>query len=65
MKFCQLIEHNMRNTFLKKSYTKCGRETIPRPFSTTLKLSIFLDQFSKVLHILFLWFAKFRNVESD
>ena len=29
MKFRQLIEHNMRNIFLEKSYTKCGGETIP------------------------------------
>ena len=33
MKFGQLIEHNMRNTFHKKSYTKRGRETSPKPFS--------------------------------
>ena len=44
MKFGQLIEYNMRNTFLEKSYTKCGRETIPRPFSKKSKLSISLDQ---------------------
>ena len=30
MKFGQLIEYNMRNIFLKKLYTKCGGETIPR-----------------------------------
>ena len=29
MKFGQLIEYNMRKIFLEKSYTKCGRETIP------------------------------------
>ena len=29
MKFGQLIEYNMRNIFLKKSYTKYGGETIP------------------------------------
>ena len=28
----QLIEFNMTNAFLKKSYTKCGGETSPRPF---------------------------------
>ena len=28
----QLIEYNMRNIFLEKSYTKCGRETILRAF---------------------------------
>ena len=27
-----LIEYNMRNIFLEKSYTKCDGETIPRPF---------------------------------
>ena len=32
MKFYQLIEYNMRNIFLGKSYTKCGGETIPRHF---------------------------------
>ena len=31
----QLIDYNMRNIFLEKSYTKWGRETIPRPFSKT------------------------------
>ena len=44
MKFGQLIECNMRNIFLEKSYTKCGGETSPRPFSEKLKLSIFLTQ---------------------
>ena len=33
MKFGQLIEYNMKNIFLEKSYTKCLGETIPRPFS--------------------------------
>ena len=32
MKFGQLIEHNIKNISLKKSYTKCGGETISRPF---------------------------------
>ena len=40
MKFGQLIEYNMRNIFLEKSYTKYGGETSPRPFSEKLKLSI-------------------------
>ena len=44
MKFSQLIKHKMRNIFDEKSYTKCGRENIPRPFSEKLKFSIFLDQ---------------------
>ena len=29
MKLSQLIEYNMRNIFLRKSYTKCGGESIP------------------------------------
>ena len=44
MKFGQLIEHNMRNIFVEKSYTKCAGETIPRPLSKKSKLSISLDQ---------------------
>ena len=32
-KFGQLVEQNMRNIFLEKSYAKCGEETSPRPFS--------------------------------
>ena len=43
MKFGQLIECNMRNISLNKSYTKCGGVTIPRPFSKKSKLSISLD----------------------
>ena len=43
-KFDQLIEYDMRNTSLEKSYAKCGGEIIPRPFSEKPKLSIFLDQ---------------------
>ena len=39
MKFGQLIEYNIRNIFVKKSYTKCGRETTPRPLPKKLKLS--------------------------
>ena len=49
MEFGQLIEFNIKNLFVEKSYTKCGEETIPRPFPKKLKLSISLDQQSKVL----------------
>ena len=44
MKFGQLIEYNMRNIFVDKSYTICGGETISRPFSERSKLSVSLDQ---------------------
>ena len=33
MKFCQLMEYNMRNIFLEKSYLKYGKNTTFRPFS--------------------------------
>ena len=43
----------MGNIFLETSYTKCCGETIPRLASKISKLSIFLDQWSKVLCSLF------------
>ena len=30
MKFGQLIQHNLINIFLEKSYTKCDKEASPR-----------------------------------
>ena len=44
IKFDQLIENKMKIIFLQISYTKCGGENIPRPFSKKSKLSIYLDQ---------------------
>ena len=43
-KFGQLIEYNMKNIFVEKSYTKYAGEIIPRPLSKKPKLSISLDQ---------------------
>ena len=59
-----MIECNMRNIFLEKSYTKCGGETSPRSFSEKLKLSISLDQQSKVLQFAFIvWQVEgYRNI---
>ena len=65
MKFGQLIEFTMRNVFLEKSYTKCDGETIPRPFSKKSKLSIFLDQHSKVLYsapLLYVHVEGYQNI---
>ena len=42
MKLSQLIECNMKNVFLEKSYTKCDGRTSPRHFTEKLKLSISL-----------------------
>ena len=63
MKFGQLIEYSMRKDFPKKSYTNCGGETIPRPFSKKSKLSVSLDQYSKVVYSLFLLYAKLKTVK--
>ena len=63
IKFAQLIEYNMENIFLKKSYTKCGGEIITIPFSNKLKLILSPDQQSKVLYSLFLLYAKLRAIK--
>ena len=63
IKFSQLIECKMGNTFLEKSCTKCGGETSPRLFSEKLKLGITLDQYSKVLRSLLLLYDKLRAIE--
>ena len=53
----------MRNIFLETSNTKCGGETIPRPFSKKSKLSIYLDQLSKVLYGLFLLYTRLKTIK--
>ena len=56
MTFDQLIEYNLRNIFLKKSYTKFCEESSPRPFSgKVLK--------SEVLYSLFLLYAKLSAIK--
>ena len=32
MKFVQLIQHNIGNTFFEKSFIKCAGEVFPDPF---------------------------------
>ena len=53
MKFGRLTECNLRKIYLKKSYTKCGEDTSPRPLPEKLKLSISMDQESKALYSFF------------
>ena len=49
IKFGQLIEYNIRNNFLEKSYTKgCGEASL-RSFWTKSKLNVCLDQQSEML----------------
>ena len=38
MKFGQLIEQDMRNIFLEKSYAKCDGEVNPRPFYKKIRI---------------------------
>ena len=63
MKIGQLIEYNMRNIFVEKTYAKCGRQAIPRPLSKTSKLSISLDRQGKALTSLFLLHANLQSIE--
>ena len=58
IKFYQVIKYYMGNIFVKKSYAKCCRKTIPRLFPE--KSNISLDQESKDLYCLFLLHAKLR-----
>ena len=62
VKFGQLIEYNMRKIFLK-SYPKCGGKASPKPFSKKSKLSISLNQQSKILHSLLILYDKLRAIE--
>ena len=62
MKLDWLIEYNMKKLFLEKSYKKYGGENVPRPFSKKPKMTISLDQYSKVLYSLLLY-AKLRAIE--
>ena len=32
IKYGQLIKYNMRNIFLERSYTNCGKDASPKPF---------------------------------
>ena len=50
----------MRNTFVEKSYRKCGGETIPRPFPK--KSKVFINSL-KVLYSLFLLSPDLRAIE--
>ena len=55
IKFGQLIEHNIRNAFLGKSYTKCVGKTSFGLFYGNCKLSVSLDQPSKMLYSFFVF----------
>ena len=53
MKFGQIIEYNMKNIFVEKSYTKYTGETSPRFFSEKSKSSMSLDQYLQFYAVCF------------
>ena len=53
IKLGHLLEYNMRNIFVEKSYTKCGGENSTRPYFKKLELNISLDQVLYGLSILY------------
>ena len=59
IKFGQLIENDTRNISLEKNTFNI----FPDLFLKKEKLSITLDQYSKVLYSLFLFDVKFRAIE--
>ena len=58
MKFGHLIEYNLKNIFLKKSFAKSGGENSSRPFYEKSKLHISLDQQFEILYRLFLSYVQ-------
>ena len=59
IKLCQLIEYDVRNIFLEKSYIKWVGETILRPLHKRIKFTIYMDLYlPKVLYSLFLLYSK-------
>ena len=64
MKFGQLIEYNMRNIVLEKSYTKYVGQASPRPFHKKSKMSMSLDlEYTKGLFLLKSYVALDYNFE--
>ena len=61
MKFDQLIEYNMKNVFLEKSYKKCGGYTIPRSFPKKSNLSNVSNVFLQFVFIVY-QVEDYRNI---
>ena len=58
MKFGQLIECNMRNSFFEKLYAKYGGEVCPRHLYKKSKLSISPNQQPQMLQTLYLLYVQ-------
>ena len=67
MKFCQWIEYNMRNIFLKKWYKEGGEDARPRPFCKKSKLNISLDHSVKYCKVCCIskWRSKIKLFEKQ
>ena len=63
MKFGQLIEYNMRNIFLEKSYAKYGGEASLRSFYKKSNLNISLDQQSEHLSNFLLFYVQVEDYQ--
>ena len=63
-KFGQLIEHNKRNIFLEKYFTKWAEVTSPRRFTKKSKSTTSLNQQSKILYSLFLLFGQVEDYQN-
>ena len=61
IKFGHLIEYNMKNIFLEKSYTRCDREIIPWPFSKKIKIKRIFG--SKISCSLFSFCVKLKAIK--
>ena len=62
-KFGQLIQYYMRNTFVQKSYTKCGGENISRPFSKKSKIEYIFGSIILRFIQFVLLYANLRTIE--
>ena len=63
MNFGQLIEYNTGNTFLVKSYTKCGGKASLKPFYKISKLNISLNQQSEMVKVCFYCNSKSKSTK--
>ena len=62
-KFSQLIEYNMRNIFLEKSWTKCGGETSPKPIFFK-KEKIKTEHIDQQSYSLFLFYVQVEDCQN-
>ena len=63
MKFSQLIEYDMKNIFLEKSYTKFGGEASSRPFYKISKSRISLNEHLQCYKVCFSCMSKPKSTK--